>query len=149
MVRGAPVELSLKDAAAQARCSRSTLLRMARSGRISARRTDSGAFVIDASELARLFPALDPDAPRDARQAHAMKKDASVDDADWRIRAVAAEAELKAARELIEAARRREQDLREERDQWREAALRLALPKPQEPAPAVPARRWWWSRRGA
>ena len=64
------------------------------------------------------------------------------------------EARLEALRQLLEAERRRADELRADRDAWRDQTQRLALPKPAETAtqtvPAVrggPSRRSWWPWR--
>lgn len=62
------MELTLTAAAQATGKGKSTLLRAVKSGKLSARRTDDGAFMVDASELARVFPmesaARVADAPR-------------------------------------------------------------------------------------
>ena len=145
MIHGDAVELSLKDAARHVGASKSTMLRLVRRGRLSARRTDDGVFMVDASEVARLFPSMKPD----AMQAPAVTRpvdhlDAGGDaagDAETRIRCATLEAELRAAQTLLEAAKRREEDLRQERDAWRQQAERLAIA-----APASRSWRWPWRR---
>ena len=62
-------------------------------------------------------------------------------DAETRIRCATLEAELRAAQTLLEAAKRREEDLRQERDAWRQQAERLAIA-----APASRSWRWPWRR---
>ena len=62
------------------------------------------------------------------------------------LRLVRAEAELEALRQLLESERRRSEELRVERNDWKGQAERLALAPPQAVA-AQPARRGWWPWR--
>lgn len=50
------MEYSLSHAAKVAKLSKSTVHRAIKSGKLSAKRLDDGAYIIDASELARVFP---------------------------------------------------------------------------------------------
>ncbi len=62
------MEMSLSAAARASGLSKSTLSRAIKSGRLSARRADSGGgWLVDAAELSRAYPAraARPDAPRD------------------------------------------------------------------------------------
>lgn len=62
------MELTLSAAAHATGKGKSTLLRAVKSGKLSARRTEDGTFLVDASELARVFPVTQlertTDAPR-------------------------------------------------------------------------------------
>jgi septal ring factor EnvC (AmiA/AmiB activator) len=49
------MELTLSDAARRTGKGKSTLLRAVKSGKLSARRTEDGTFMVDASELFRAF----------------------------------------------------------------------------------------------
>jgi hypothetical protein len=53
---GAPMELTLSAAALATGRGKSTLLRAVKSGKLSARRSDDGTYLVDASELARVYP---------------------------------------------------------------------------------------------
>jgi hypothetical protein len=48
--------LSLREAAARAKASKSTIWRAIKAGRMNAARTDDGGFAIDPAELFRAFP---------------------------------------------------------------------------------------------
>lgn len=50
------MELTLSAAALATGKGKSTLLRAVKSGKLSARRSDDGAYLVDASELARVYP---------------------------------------------------------------------------------------------
>ena len=49
-------EISLGDAAKRAGVSRPTMWRLVRSGKVSARRNERGAWMLEQSEFARVFP---------------------------------------------------------------------------------------------
>lgn len=145
--------LSLREAAQQAGTSKSTILRAIQSGRLSATRTDDGGYDIDPSELFRVYPVkgsadgsqrstdrcVGQDAPPPATT------DTSPATAELRIRNATLEAELSALKAIIEAEKRRGEELREDRDRWHAQAERLALPAP---ITSPPAQRFWlpWRR---
>jgi hypothetical protein len=127
---------SLAQAAAATRVSRSTILRAIKSHRISASKTDTGDWQIDPAELHRVFP------PAAVSVEHTT-------DGDMTRHATAVaqhetalhEAQITALRELAEVLRRQLDDVRTDRDAWREqaqAGQRLLVP---------PARRAPWWRR--
>ena len=65
---GGLMEYSLMQAAERASLSKATIHRAVKAGRLSARRDPSGAYRIDASELARVYPeTLQDTAPEAAR----------------------------------------------------------------------------------
>jgi excisionase family DNA binding protein len=136
--------LSLREAAQQVGLNKSTIFRAIKAGRMSAQRADTGDYEIDAAELFRVFePRIEA---RPVARA-SMRQDASgvsVEEAtELRIRAERLEAQLAALRDVLDAEKRRAEDLRGERDRWAAQAERLALPKPE------PVRQpWWWRRAG-
>ena len=111
--------ITITEASDATRVSKSTILRSIKSGRISASRNDAGAFMIDPAELARVFP----DASRRDSPAN---QDAAPEAADVALARLTAE---------LDGERRLSAELREDRDQWRDQARRLAIAGPQ-PAPA-------------
>ncbi|VTZ23150.1 hypothetical protein MPC4_50014 [Methylocella tundrae] len=56
-IRGYYAFLSVRRAARLSGKSKSTILRAIRSGRLSARRTDQGAYAVDPADLCRVYPA--------------------------------------------------------------------------------------------
>jgi excisionase family DNA binding protein len=147
--------LSLREAAQQAGTSKSTILRAIQNGRLSAARTDDGGYSIDPAELFRVYP---PKSSTDAHQStdHCVGQDApptatpvdagATDATELRIRTAALEAELSALKAILEAEKRRAEELREDRDRWHAQAERLALPAPiSEP----PVHQSWWPWRRA
>lgn len=113
--------ITITEASDATRVSKSTILRSIKSGRISASRNDAGAFMIDPAELARVFP----DASRRDSPAN---QDAAPEAADVALARLTAE---------LDGERRLSAELREDRDQWRDQARRLAIAGPA----AAPAQR--------
>ena len=113
--------ITITEASDATRVSKSTILRSIKAGRISASRNDAGAFMIDPAELARVFP----DA---SRRDSLASQDAAPEAADVALARLTAE---------LEGERRLSAELREDRDQWRDQARRLAIAGP----PAAPAQR--------
>jgi hypothetical protein len=100
--------LSLTEAARKAGISKSSVWRAIQEGRLKAKRSRNGRFMIEPDELARVFPAPDPNAPG-----------RYIPRAEMAVRLAQAEqqvADLTAA--LKEA--------RQDRDRWQQLAERLA-----------------------
>jgi excisionase family DNA binding protein len=126
--------LSLREAAEAAGLSKSSIHRAIASGRLSATRLEGGAFEIDPSELSRAFP------PRRSRSGAAGQRGMAAETdgtAETRAKLTQAEAQLDALKSLLAVEQRRGEELRQERDEWRDQAKRLALPAPARP---------WWRR---
>ena len=117
---------SLAAAAEACSINRSTVLRAVKSGRISGTRDALGAWHVEPAELHRVFP---PKAVLEAVPQYAHR------DADLRARLAVADERLGELKALLE-------DMRGERDAWREQAQRLALTD-------ATARRPWWRRWAA
>ena len=120
--------LSLRDAAQQVGVSKSTLLRAIHSGRMTAPRTDDGGYLVDEAELRRAYPV----APKAA--AEPVEASPAAADVELVVRNARLEAELAALKSLLEAERRRGEELREDRDRWFRQAERTTGPAP---APAL------------
>jgi len=110
--------ISLSEAADAAGISRSTMLRSIKKGKVSAIKNEAGGFEIDFSELCRVWP--------DATLNKSVKQDA----APKRSSDASSEATILLLRTQLEAELQRTEELRTDRDAWREQAQRLALPKP-------------------
>ena len=110
--------ISLSEAASAAGVSRSTMLRAIKKGKISAVKNDTGGFEIDLSELCRVWP----DAALNKSMTQGDTPKISNDAAD--------DATILLLRAQLEAERQLTDELRSDRDAWREQAQRLALPKP-------------------
>jgi len=124
---------SLRQAAQEAGTSKSTILRAIQSGRLSATRTDDGGYSIDPAELFRVYPpksvAADPEADRSAGQ-NAIAV-APLNSTEMLVRHAQLEAAVSGLQAILEAERKRGEELRTERDRWAAQAERLALPAPQ------------------
>lgn len=106
--------ISLSEAAEAAGVSRSTMLRAIKKGKISAVKNEVGGFEIDLSELCRVWPGASPNKSMTQSDAPKESSDATI---------LLLRAQLEAERQLTD-------ELRSDRDAWREQAQRLALPKP-------------------
>lgn len=117
--------LGLREAATEAGVSKSTIFRAIKSGRLSASRDDDGNFAIDPAELFRVYPQGGPEVAPQRPEAQQMKQ---TETTDLRIRNATLQAELEAARSMLEEARA-------DRDRWAAQAERLALAPPPAVAP--------------
>jgi len=107
--------ISLSEAADAANISKSTMLRAIKKGRISAGRNENDAFMIDPSEFLRVWP--------DAALRAAVKRNA----ASHKQSDAAPDAVVYELRAMLDAERRIVEELRSDRDAWREQAQRLSL----------------------
>jgi hypothetical protein len=131
---------TLAEAAAACGMDKSTVRRAVRSGRISGTRDDLGVWHVEPAELHRVFPPVErTEGAAAAVPLHAPPESAPVspDTLIAELRAVIA-------------------DLRQDRDQWREQAQRLALtasrastvPTVWTPKPEKTMTWWRWLRAG-
>jgi excisionase family DNA binding protein len=123
--------LSLREAAQQARTSKSTILRAIQSGRLSAARTDDGGYSIDPAELCRVYPPR-PEPEPSADQTAGQGATGALTEAatELRIRNAQLEAGFNALKAILEAEKKHLEEVREDRDRWAAQAERLALPAP-------------------
>ena len=123
--------LSLREAAQQARTSKSTILRAIQSGRLSAARTDDGGYSIDPAELCRVYPPR-PEPEPSADQTAGQGATGALTEAatELRIRNAQLEAGFNALKAILEAEKKHLDEIREDRDRWAAQAERLALPAP-------------------
>lgn len=117
---------TLAEAAQACGMDKSTIRRAVKSGRISGTRNDFGVWLVEPAELHRIFPAV---TKAEADTAATPRQAAATDELVAELRAVIA-------------------DLRRDRDEWRDQAQRLALPKPAAAA-AAPRSLWRWLRTTA
>jgi excisionase family DNA binding protein len=123
--------LTIGEAAQQTGKSKSTLSRAIKQGKISASRNDDGSFSIAESELFRVYKrvwsatveaAKNTKNDADATLSATQEKDIEI---------ATLRAELHAAREKIDDLKQMAEDIREDRDNWRQQANRLLAAPPQ------------------
>jgi excisionase family DNA binding protein len=119
---------SLSEAAKAVGVSKPTLFRAIKSGRLSATRRDDGSYDVDPAELHRAFPPTVSDARDTTRDLKRNETDVL-------------RVEIEGLRQQIALLTSERNDLREDRDRWREQATRLL------PAPQPDVRRGWWPWR--
>src|SRR5271165_6657868 len=122
--------LSLREAAEQARTSKSTVFRAIKSGRMSAARTDDGGFAIDPAELSRVFQPGQSEKRLKGQDATPVATDETA------LRLAALDAEVKGLKDLLAEVKANRDELRQDRDEWRGRAERLLTDQ----------RRPWWRR---
>ena len=130
--------LSLSEAAKVAGQSKSTIWRAVKSGRVSATRTDTGDYQIDPAELHRVFP-LGTGEGRATTVS--VKRDAT---ALERTETALLQAQIERLFQVGEMLRNELDDVKKDRDAWRNQADRLLLTHSPPAAPAKPA---GWLRR--
>lgn len=122
--------LTIGEAAQQTGKSKSTLSRAIKQGKISASRNDDGSFSIEPAELFRVYKrAYDAT----AETAKNTKNDAPrnpIATPEKDIEIATLRAELHAARDKIDDLKRQADEIREDRDQWRQQANRLLAAPP-------------------
>jgi hypothetical protein len=132
---------TLGTAAKASGIAKSTVLRAIRNHRISATRSDTGDWEIDPAELHRVFPAA-PTA-RNTEQSsvdHCAVRGATPEKRD---ETALLEAQLAGLKEVAELMRRQLDDLRQDRDAWREQAQTGARLLTHEKAAGDKALPWW------
>lgn len=123
------MNVSLGRAAKLAKTSKTTLARAIKAGRLSATRHEDGSYSVEVSELHRVFPVTPDDGHATGEMAQSATP-AATDELPLRL--AAAEAELKALRELVEEVRRSRDAAQAQADAWRDQASRLVLAGPTE-----------------
>jgi len=125
------MKLTLRSAAQQVAVSKSTILRAIQSGRLSAARTDDGGWAIDPAELFRVYPPKQRNgAPQRSTGQDAPSAETGATDI--------IDAQIQALREMLRRADARADDLKADRDAWREQAERAQ----RLLADQTPRRRW-------
>ncbi len=143
------MKLTAGQAAKQTGKSIPTIVRAYQKGRISGEKVDGGGYLFEPSELFRVFPPITRHSDDETQSlGHETPND---------VRPLQVEVEILRERlRILEGERERErgqlvgqvEDLRQDRDHWREQAERATrLIPPPESAPLVtpeqPKRRWW------
>lgn len=117
--------LSLGEAARQAGVAKTTIHRAIKSGKISAQKKDDGSYSIDPAELFRVY--------RPAKQTETVTVEQTVTPTET----PEAAREIALLREMLE-------DIKADRDAWRQQAERLLLAAPSSPTKPT---RWWSFKR--
>jgi hypothetical protein len=129
--------LSLRQAAAEAGVSKSTIWRAIERGRLSAGRTNDGGFAIQPAELFRVYP------PKSANGASNGAETPKVDTAQH----AAQQAELEAERRVAALLREQLEETRRDRDHWRDQAQQVSRlltdQRAKLPSRAKGRRAWW------
>jgi excisionase family DNA binding protein len=130
------MELTLGQAAKVTGLGKTTLTRAIKRGHLSATRRD-GSYAIDPSELSRVYkvtPETVETVTATGYAAHRATPDGEVHatprDPDIHTLLAVAQAELRHLSERLEEAKASQDDLRRERDDWKDQAQRLALAAP-------------------
>ena len=142
--------LSLGQAARLAQTSKTTLTRAIKAGRLSATRRDDGSYAIDPAELARVY-SVTAETPATVTATGDVVHQATPAETPrdpFEVRLASVEGELTGARQLIRFLEEQAEDLRRDRDGWRQQAetaqrlLTYAREAATVPA-AAPSRPWW------
>ena len=128
---------TLAQAIAATGRSRSTLIRAIRSGKISATRDESGTYLVEPSELHRVFAAIGDDMPGDLSNGVPRH-------AELAARIEAEQAKVAILEDVVRDLRQRLDASEAER---RQAQAQVAALLTDQRAPPTPARRWWRWRR--
>lgn len=127
--------LSLRQAAELCGASRSTIHRALQSGKLSGRRTEEGAWSIDAAELARVFP-WDVSGT-DQRDTADRGRDGDADKGADRERIAVQAIQITMLQQQLEREQATVEDLRRRLDRAEDRVLALTAPlpsaKPEEP----------------
>lgn len=128
------MEYTLNGAAKATGKGKSTLHRAIKSGKLSARRTEEGSYLIDAAELARVFPVEPPgSSPWDnAGRNDTPPEQPGTAVAVLQVRVEMLEAQLARERDTVD-------DLRKRLDRSEERVLALTVEPKPSPAPSLVA----------
>jgi len=144
--------LTLGQAARLAQTSKTTLTRAIRAGRLSATRRDDGSYAIDPAELGRVYT-VKAETPATVTATGDVVHQATSAEPPrdpFEVRLAGVEGELTGARALIQFLETQAEDLRRDRDGWRqqaETAQRLLTHAREATiAPAASPPRPWWKR---
>jgi excisionase family DNA binding protein len=132
-VRRSTMPYTLAEAAKATGTNKTTVLRAIKSGKITGTKDEHGTWWVEPAELHRVYPPaeLRTDAGSDATQRYAPATAAALD------------AQIAGVRTTAELLRSQLEDVRKDRDHWRDQAQRLVLPSPKSEKPMT----WWqWLR---
>jgi hypothetical protein len=127
--------------------SKTSILRSIKAGRISGTKKDFGQWCIEPCELHRVYPALTDVTDSDDVGERAVTGGNTGGLADANVGAALAEQRLSDLKAMLDEVRQQRDDLRADRDAWRNAsqpAQRLLGAVPMAPASVEPAAMSWW-----
>jgi hypothetical protein len=127
---------SLAEAARATGTNKTTILRAIKSGKVSGSKDDHGNWLVEPAELHRVYPAVDQ---RSEARTDAMQRDATPSTA-------ALEAQITALRDTAELLRAQLDDVRTDRDHWRDQAQAVTRQLADLRPVAEPSRPSWWRR---
>ena len=128
------MKLSASQAAKQTGKSVPTITRAIKSGKLSAEKTGSGGYQIEASELFRVFNAVTDKPNMKGNLLQVVTQHETAPETP----------NSRLLREKIEALETALSDAKAERDEWRDQAKRLALALPSPGTPSKPKKRRFW-----
>ena len=130
---------TLGDAARATGLSKTTISKALKSGKLSYRSKTSAGYEIDPAELMRVYPLTAPQ-PATVDDPHPQEERVTVtpEPGDEALRA-----EVKMLREMVEMMKADRAELKEDRDEWRTQAQRLAISQEK----AEPMQRGWFGLR--
>ena len=137
---------TLGEAAKATGMSKAALSRAIKNGKLSAEKLDGGSFKIDPAELHRVYPPVATKHALEQERATVSNPDLNAENRELKIKLEGALQRLTEHATQIE-------DLREDRDQWREQAQRLAITDQRtqqvtQHAPEPQRRSWWRFGKG-
>ena len=128
------MKLSASQAAKKTGKSVPTITRAIKSGKISAQKTGSGGYQIDAAELFRVFKSVDDDPNV---KGNMSPPDTLTNPGNNTLA-------LRLLQEKVEVLEAALSDAKGERDEWRDQAKRLAVALPSPEVLSKPQKRRWW-----
>ena len=137
---------TLAPAAEAAKVSKPTVFRWIKAGKLSATKTDSGNFRIDPAELHRYLDSIaKEELPTATAQQTVSPGGSAVTPPETLHENISLRSEVDKLKALLDAEKKRADELRDDRDRWADQAQRLALPSPETNGNAG----WWRFRRRA
>lgn len=123
--------LTIGEASTQTGKSKSTLSRAIKKGTISASKNDDGSFSIEPAELFRVYKRVYDATAETAKNATDDTPRNPIATPEKDIEIATLRAELHAAREKIDDLKHQADEIREDRDNWRQQANRLLAAPPK------------------
>lgn len=136
--------LTIGEASTQTGKSKSTLSRAIKQGKISATKNDDGSFSIEPAELFRVYKRVYDATAETAKNATYDAPRNTITTPEKDIEIATLRAELHAAREKIDDLKHQADEIREDRDNWRQQANRLLA----APAADGAKKGFWYRLRG-